>query len=371
MSIFCHELLNKEKKSIVNLQATRKIENVTDPADYGLGNPAVTVTAVWQNGGSTAYSMGDETPFQDGYYLEVSGQSGTIYTIASSLKTSFDKTQTELAAMEEIPAIENVTGFSVSTGLKAVKKNESNTIDPDQLWYEEETGAALDGGGMEDLISSASGIKWKELAAVNATDEELDGWELSDEKARVLTLTGPDGAAVSVLFGTTNEDSDFYARLPGSAMVYTVEGSDVSSLLTSGSDKLQISRILPLSYESLAWAELEADSFGYRLEPTEGKQTDEAENGADDDKEPESDPKQKLWEQVTDLVFSGAPETELSLETRAVLRIHAAGKNGKETEILISEYNADDYLVTTDGSNPRTVAADSVDALIRAARTMQ
>ena len=46
--------------------------------------PAVTVTAVWVDG-STVYSMGEPTPFGDGYYLSLSGRGETIYTIASPL----------------------------------------------------------------------------------------------------------------------------------------------------------------------------------------------------------------------------------------------------------------------------------------------
>jgi len=74
-------------ESLVNLQATRKIENVSDTEDYGLKDPAVTVTAQWRSG-STVFCMGDATPFGDGYYLTVSGQDDTVYTIAAPLEMS-------------------------------------------------------------------------------------------------------------------------------------------------------------------------------------------------------------------------------------------------------------------------------------------
>ena len=71
-------------EQLVNLQATRRIENVDSLEEYGLTDPAVVVTAEWKNG-STVYCMGEPTPFGDGYYLCLSGGGETIYTIASPL----------------------------------------------------------------------------------------------------------------------------------------------------------------------------------------------------------------------------------------------------------------------------------------------
>ena len=71
-------------EQVVNLQATRRIENVENLEEYGLTEPVVVVTAEWKNG-STVYSMGVPTPFRDGYYLCLSGDRQTIYTIAFPL----------------------------------------------------------------------------------------------------------------------------------------------------------------------------------------------------------------------------------------------------------------------------------------------
>jgi len=78
-------------EQLVSLQATRKIENVGSLAAFGLDDPAVTVTAEWRNGGSTAYRMGGQTPFEDGYYLAVSTQQDTVYTITYPLTVDQDK----------------------------------------------------------------------------------------------------------------------------------------------------------------------------------------------------------------------------------------------------------------------------------------
>ena len=72
-------------EKLVSLRANRKIENIDSLEEYGLDDPEITVIAEWQGGGSTAYSMGEETPFKDGYYLLMSTQSDTVYTIAVPL----------------------------------------------------------------------------------------------------------------------------------------------------------------------------------------------------------------------------------------------------------------------------------------------
>ena len=72
-------------ENLVSLRANRKIENIGSLADYGLDDPVITVTAEWRDGESIAYRMGGQTPFEDGYYLAVSTQQDTIYTIASPL----------------------------------------------------------------------------------------------------------------------------------------------------------------------------------------------------------------------------------------------------------------------------------------------
>ena len=72
-------------EKLVSLQANRKIENIDSLEEYGLDDPEITVTAEWQGGECTAYSMGEETPFKDGYYLLMSTQKDTVYTIAVPL----------------------------------------------------------------------------------------------------------------------------------------------------------------------------------------------------------------------------------------------------------------------------------------------
>ena len=104
-------------ETLTALKADRKLENVEKPEDYGLLEPAFTLTAGWSDGTETVYSMGDETPFGDGYYLSLSGEDGTVYTVADALSGDFSGSLLSFAQSEELPAVENVTRLVVGDTL--------------------------------------------------------------------------------------------------------------------------------------------------------------------------------------------------------------------------------------------------------------
>ena len=357
-------------EALVGLQATRKLEDVKSLADYGLESPAFSVTASWKDGSSTVYSMGDATPFADGYYLSLSGQDGTIYTIASSLADTFSKTRKELVAMEEIPSVADASRLSVGTAFDVSKKEASTTVDPAQLWYDAGTGAPLDGSEIEELISALKGIEWKELVTAAADAESLLEWQLDDAHAVAATLSGG-GESMSVLFGAQNEDGDYYARLPASAMVYTVDDSAVSSLLAASADRLWIRNILPMPYDQLATAAFTTEKGVYQLvkPAAESPETPaDTESAAEETSAPD-EAERNLWQQVTALKATGKPEAEQAGDR--VLEIHAVGTSGIETTVLLSEYSADSYQAVVDEGAPLLVPAEDVDALVRVIRTMR
>lgn len=355
--------------TLVELQGTRKLEDVTSLADYGLETPAFSVTASWSDGTQTTYSMGDATPFADGYYLSLSGEESTIYTIASSLETTFDKTQKDLVAMETIPSVSEVERLSVGSTLDVSMRETSATVDPDQLWYETGTDTPLDGDQIETLIADAQAIAWDDLATANADAESLSEWQLDDEQAVTITLSGGEESA-SIMIGAQNEDGNYYARLPDSSMAYTVTGDAVDSLLNASAENLWIKTVLPLPYAQLASATLSTEKGEYQItkpaedaaEQTEAAETEEAE----EDEAVNAD--ENLWQMVTELTATGRLNAEPAGDQ--MLRIDAASTSGVETSVVFYEYSAESYLAVVDGGTPLMVPADDIDALVRTVRTM-
>ena len=338
---------------LLALTATRKIENVTSPADYGLAEPAFTVTARWQDGTETTYAMGDDTPFGDGYYLLLSGQDTVIYTIEDDLSDIFDTTMNALAVLETIPAAENVTRLTVGDSLDLTLAEASLTINPDQLWYAAE-GYPVDGA--EDLVEAIQAISWDELVTASASDEELTAWGL-DDAATAVTLYDGENAVVSILLGNTDDDGNYYARLPESAMVYTVAAADVSDLLTVAAEDMRSATILSLPYEQVQAAALTAGSAEYTLEPADVATDTDLEG-----QEAAEDPGEDLWTLVLGLTAAGEPEAAVPGD--AVLTIEVSSVSGKEATLAIAEYDAVSYQLTMDGRTV-LVSADAVDKLVR------
>lgn len=345
---------------LANLTATRKLEDVADLNAYGLETPSFTVTATWSDGSSTTYGMGDSTPFADGYYLTI-GQENIAYTIASSLSTMFSDDLNDLAQMEDIPTADTVTRITIGATLDATYAEISATVNEDQHWYNAE-GQALD--GVASLVSSAQGIAWKELVEPAAAD--LSAYQLDEETATVLTLYNGEEAVLTLLLGSTDDSGNYYARLPGSSMVYTVASSSVSTLLTTATDSLLSTALVETAYANVQQAIFTLGETVYELIPlhTQTEETAETEDSAE---EPETtgtpdDPGEDLWALLT-AISASSHTTEPMGET--LLTVAMTTTDGNGATVIFAEYDVDNYIAAMDSRTLLVPAAD-VDKLIRA-----
>ena len=234
-------------ETLTALKADRKLENVEKPEDYGLLEPAFTLTAGWSDGTETVYSMGDETPFGDGYYLSLSGEDGTVYTVADALSGDFSGSLLSFAQSEELPAVENVTRLVVGDTLDVEGTAEKTEGEGSSLrWTWKATGEKLDGSEVEALIDEAKNLRWTKLKAVNADDEALSGYGLTDEQATAITLYDGETIVWKLLAGAEADEGGRYVRLPDSAMVYT---ADVASLLEADVGSLYDAALTDLTAE--------------------------------------------------------------------------------------------------------------------------
>ena len=368
---------------LVALTATGSVDNVTDLSLYGLSEPSFTVTAEWSDGTSTAYGLGDATPFSDGYYVSRSGDS-KVYIVSTSLKTTFNKTLNSLAVKETLATVDSVTGISTGS-LTASYLETSLTVNTDQHWYDE-NGTALKGTSVESLISDAKAISFDTLITGSASEEELSTYGFGDSQV-TLTLYNGEEAVLTLLIGGTNEDGDSYAKLPDSKMVYTVDAEDVSDLLSATSESLKAENVLlTLPYEDVQSAQLTAGTLDYTLETmdlrpaeetaetaeTEAAEetVEEAAEEAAEEAEPAPDPTQddeSLWKQLIALTATGTAEEK---DGETVLTVSVTNLNGISAQLVIREYDADSYQASLDGGDPVTVSADKVDKLIRTLKQM-
>lgn len=327
--------------TISGLTAARQLTAGADPADYGLAEPAFRVTAGDAQGEATTFSLGDATPFADGYYLSVSGDDA-IYVVEDSLADVFDKTLTQLAAMESLPDVTDVQRVTVGSALDI-------SLDG-QTWRDTASSEALDAQAVETLVSDASGISWSALVDTAADDEALAERGLDGEKATRVTLYDGDGEALALLLGGEDGQGNRYARLPDSRMVYTVYGDDADALLSAGLDTLWNRRP-----ETLAADELGEAFFSW----AGGERTFTAQDS-------ESSSAQAILEQLG--AIAGTARVAADESGGEILAVRLTDADGGETALTFFGYDADSYLLPTTEESAMLVPAEDVDRLIRLLR---
>ena len=325
---------------IEKLTAISELTDVTKPEDYGLAEPAFTVTVKDETGSETVYAMGDQTPFEDGYYLSVTG-SDNIYVIESSLATAFNKTLTQLATMESMPEVTGVTRMTVGNALDVTYSEEL------LAWTDTATGEVLDGDKVSDLVQTAQDLTWSELIATSASDDELSAWAIDDAQAVKLTLYNGDTAERTLLLGGTDDEGDRYARLPDSGMVYTFYSSDADDLLEAGIDTLWLKKLRGMTVDQIQSVTFVWDGGEMTL--------------TSDDSE--STTMQSIIEHLDS--FEGTARVELGEPGDAVLKVSVTANDGKEQELAFYAYNVDSYLLPITDAHGMLVPAEDVDKLIR------
>jgi len=340
---------------LLALVGTRQLDGVTDLAAYGLAEPTFSVTASWSDGTNTTYAMGDETPFGDGYYIFL-GQENIIYTIEDDIADIFDTTMNDLAVLETLPTVTAATRLTVGSSLDIVKEETSRTINESELWYDSETGNALDVSKADELVAAATGISWDELAEPAASDEALTTFGVDEASATAITLYEGETAVMTLLIGAQNDAGDYYARLPGSTMVYTIASSDVSSLLTASAASMPSMVIIDLAEENVQSVTFAAGEAAHTWAASVGE---DAEDEAAADELGKS-----LWDSL--LALEATSRMEVADGT-PILMIDVAAANGQSATLAFAEYDAQSYAVTVQGRSFLVDAAD-VDAMIRTLR---
>ena len=347
---------------LMAVSGTRQLDGATDLSIYGLSEPAFTVTASWSDGTSTTYAMGAETPFGDGYYVS-SGKENIVYTIEDDIADIFDTTMNDLAVMETIPTVTAATRLTVGSAFDMVKEETSRTINDGEVWYDNLTGAALDVSKADELVTAAKGIAWAELVDPTASDDELASFGVDEASATTIALYEGENAVLTLLIGNQNDTGDFYARLPGSAMAYTVASDDVTALLAANAVNMASMVIIDLAEEKVQSATFAAGDHTYLWTPAA-----EAEEAGDEAAEAETeDPGAALWAKVAALKPASSVEPA---DGSVLLNVEVTSTDGQTAVLTFAEYDAENYAVTV-LDRCFLVDAAEVDAIIRSLRAIK
>lgn len=385
--------VEKLAEALTVLEADRKLENVENPGDYGLAEPAFSLTAAWSDGTETVYAMGDETPFGNGYYLSLSGEEGTVYTVEDSLKSAFSGTLLSFAQKEELPAVENVTRLTVGDTLdmEGTAETAEGEEEASLRWVWKATGEKLDGDEAEALIDEAKDLSWTELKAVNADEKALSGYGLTEEQAVAITLYDGETAVWKLLTGAAADEGGRYVRLPDSAMVYTAE---VDALLEADIGSLYDPALTDLTAEDVSTISVKAGEQVWEFAASSAEETEETEetvvadsaagetaegeetsfdetsgeSGTETSDEENAEPArwEQLFEKLSALQATGRV-TETA-GTTPVLEAQIVTVNGEKETFAFFLYDESSYLMPINETTGYLFSADKVDQLLRTLR---
>ena len=201
-----------------NVRAARRLEDGDSLADYGLEEPSYTIEYTDTDGNTTLILFGNMTG--EDYYVTV-GDTGTVYTVGSTVVDPFNYTLEDLAQLDEYPGIgsgnlvrEVITENGVTTTYDSSEEDQSEDI------------AAIAGG--------LGAVTLSEAADYSVDEEDLPGFGL-DEESRItveVTYTQDEEERVMMLYiGAEDGNGNRYVMLDDSRIVYLITEEICNNIL--------------------------------------------------------------------------------------------------------------------------------------------
>lgn len=202
-----------------NITADRKLEGGDSLADYGLAEPVYTLSFTDTDGNSTELYFGNMTG--DDYYVTV-GDTGAVYTVASTVIESLSYTIEDMAQLDDYPGISS--GNLVKETI--IQNGETTVYDSGNEDQEEAVTAVAGGLGAVTL---------SEVADYSVEEEDLEGFGL-DEGVRITVeavYTDDDGEEklLTLYIGGEDGSGSRYVMMNDSRIVYLISDEICSNIL--------------------------------------------------------------------------------------------------------------------------------------------
>lgn len=239
-------------------------------------------------------------------------------------------------------------------------------------------GKLLDTESVEGFLDILAELSWDELVSADASDEMLMEKQLTDDTAAMIIVSSGADELMKMYFGTTDEEGgNYYARLSGSRMIYTVSRDTVSSLLFIDVDDLRPSTLLDVSLKDMTrivyateggtWVSVPVEMTAEKIEGEEANETDGA---AESPAEPElafSEMDETLWNALMKALTMDGYVTD-ELPGNLLLTLELTAENGSTATMTISEQSVDSYYLVMTGRDDCLISADGEDKLLRTLR---
>ena len=251
------------------------IEEVEDEGQYGLDDPACSITLVTEDQ-TWEIRLGDTSTVDGQRY--VSFGADTVYLAVSDPLEEYDATLRSCILNDTVPDWDQVTGltFSGAENYEIFWQEDGSAYSycEDDAYFTDRGGDTLplDTDRVEDYLSDLATLGLTNYVTYNATQEELEQYGLDDPELTVAadyTGTDADGAEISGTFtlhlsrdpeelaqaeegaGDEEETITAYARVGDSPIVYAITSLEYTDLRAASYDDLRHREVFTARFDDV------------------------------------------------------------------------------------------------------------------------
>ncbi len=267
--------INLIQNNLNPLEATRKLEEKEELANYGLAEPSKKVTIADASGNQKILNIGSVNEYTGDYYVSIEGDEN-VYTIGSALISSLDITLNDLIQLDTLPSLSesNITQIEWKNGIEDViyKKEErvketeesqsdgtsseesqtqdstsetSSEPETETVWTETRNGTTADlndSSKITDAISTISQLAVQSSENYNVSEDQLASYGLDEASGRTLIITYNDmtsenqeSKTITLRIGnlSAQETSYYCVRMDDSQQVSRIAAFNLDSIISN------------------------------------------------------------------------------------------------------------------------------------------
>lgn len=246
-----------------SLSAAFVIEEVEDYADYGLDEPAGSVT-VFSGEESVTVLLGDFSKMDQQRYVSVGD--GKAYLVTHDPMDEFSAVLADMMLDDEIPAFDTVRklSFSGSASYTIVRDEEAASLCADDVFFA--GGRPLDTDRVESYLQTLAALPLSACASYHAAQEELEAFGLAEPELSVTVAytDGEEQGSFTLHIGRDQkqllaaqesgeglDEVAAYVRLGESQIVYELSAANYRKLAAASYDELRHREIFPAAFDSV------------------------------------------------------------------------------------------------------------------------
>lgn len=384
--------------ALSSISASKTIEAPEDLSQYGLDAPEYSIRV--DDGSETEILIGRESSMGGERYLSLGD--GNVYLVDAGITESFSYELMDMAETELIPAMSDISRFTVRSGGKSYQlcylEDSGLAYSDEYVWFykDGEDYLTLDTALADSFIRKVSALSWDSCVSYNAGGDALAEYGLDvpqvtatvEYTETVQVETNATDTNGDPIYDTRETEKSFtleigdyidgkcYARIAGSHMVYLIDGSICDSLLHVSYESLQPDEVLIMDWDEVESVDIGLDGETYTVK--HGSKTVVDEDGTSSTEscwtlDGEKTDIQTVFDRLTSLVPTGrgaAKTPELGATLSFVF--HRSTESFPQVELIFYQYDSSSCLVSLNGEarllvslTDITALADSLTQLIR------